>query len=235
MHDNRRYYSLDALRGIMMMLGVVIHGSAWYMSEPLYGSSADPSTSYLFDIVVLFIHSFRMQLFFILAGFFTSLLVEKRGLRGTYSNRAKRILGPLLISIITILPFALLFMMAILTSARFDTHQIFPTKEQFEIMTGEMAAVGIRNEFMIAHLWFLYYLLYFYLTIPLCMIIVKACRPVHSRIDRWLANPAILIFFGMKTLPWKALKPGLLLEDRNVFITWASCCVKPHVMKRGSS
>ena len=79
MSDSRRYYSLDALRGIMMMLGIVLHGSQWYLTEPPGGlpMPLDSSTSYLFDVLMHFIHSFRMPLFFVLAGIFTSLLVGK--------------------------------------------------------------------------------------------------------------------------------------------------------------
>jgi glucan biosynthesis protein C len=76
MDDKRRYFSLDALRGSMMMLGIVLHGSQWYLSEPPGGLPVpkDPSTAYVFDVIVHFIRSFRMPLFFVLAGFFTSLL-----------------------------------------------------------------------------------------------------------------------------------------------------------------
>lgn len=71
MQDNRRYHSLDALRGIMMMLGIVLHASQWYITEPPGGipMPRDASTSYLFDVIMHFIHSFRMPLFFVLAGF----------------------------------------------------------------------------------------------------------------------------------------------------------------------
>ena len=74
--DKRRFYSLDALRGSMMMLGIVLHGSQWYISEPPGGLPVpkDPSTAYVFDVIVHFIRSFRMPLFIVLAGFFTSLL-----------------------------------------------------------------------------------------------------------------------------------------------------------------
>jgi len=81
--DNRRYYGLDALRGGMMLLGVVLHSAEFYISRPLpqmVGFPLDRNSSYLFDLVFHFIHSFRMPLFFVLAGFFAALLVEKRGM-----------------------------------------------------------------------------------------------------------------------------------------------------------
>jgi len=32
--DNRRYFGLDALRGGMMMLGIVLHAAMYYMASP---------------------------------------------------------------------------------------------------------------------------------------------------------------------------------------------------------
>jgi peptidoglycan/LPS O-acetylase OafA/YrhL len=162
----------------MMMLGIVIHGSMWYMSEQLEAIPlpTDASTSYVFVIAMLFVHSFRMPLFFILAGFFTSLLVEKRGITGAYVNRAKRVLAPLLVGTFTILPLSLLCIAAFATSVRFNTHQFLPTQDQFNQWGEEMVATGARNEPILLHLWFLYYLLYFYLTIPVCLAIVRPAR-----------------------------------------------------------
>ena len=32
--DERRYYGLDALRGGMMMLGIILHASMFYLAAP---------------------------------------------------------------------------------------------------------------------------------------------------------------------------------------------------------
>src|SRR5258706_4280468 len=102
--DERRYYGLDALRGGMMMLGIVLHGATFYLAAPppMLAPLTDRNTSYVFDLVFAFIHSFRMPTFFVLAGFFTALLVERRGVWGTYRNRAARILAPLAAGVVTI-------------------------------------------------------------------------------------------------------------------------------------
>ena len=46
-------------------------------------------------VLVDFTHGFRMPLFFVLSGFFTAMLVRKRGLGGLLRNRVSRILAPL--------------------------------------------------------------------------------------------------------------------------------------------
>ena len=54
--------------------------------------------------LVAFIHGFRMPLFFVLSGFFTAMLWQRRGARGLAKHRAKRILLPLGLGCLTIVP-----------------------------------------------------------------------------------------------------------------------------------
>ena len=84
----RRYYGLDALRGVMMMLGIVLHAANFYLAAPppIFPIPSDRNNSLFFDLLFHFIHQFRMPTFFVLAGFFSALLVEKRGLWGTYKD-----------------------------------------------------------------------------------------------------------------------------------------------------
>jgi hypothetical protein len=101
--DDRRYYGLDALRGGMMMLGIVLHAATLYLASPPPHApfTTDPNNSYAMDLLFDFIHSFRMPVFFVLAGFFSSLLVEnaacgertRTGRRGC-SRRWRRACSP---------------------------------------------------------------------------------------------------------------------------------------------
>ena len=79
-----------------MMLGIVLHGAIFYLVSPptTMPIPTDRTNAYVFDLLFHFIHSFRMSTFFVLAGFFTALLIEKRGLRDTYKNRVFRVLFP---------------------------------------------------------------------------------------------------------------------------------------------
>lgn len=222
MDDNRRYYSLDALRGSMMMLGIVLHGSQWYVTEPPGGLPipGDPSTSYVFDLLLHFIHSFRMPLFFVLAGFFTSLLMGKRGLRDTFINRGKRILGPLLASVLTILPLTILFGIAFIVSARFGTHQLLPTSEQGEILSAEFTAAGLPvDQLSLGHLWFLYYLLFFYLTIPICQYLMALPVATSEPVKRLVKSPWLYLLLSTFTISTLWHFRGGLLFEGFVFIT----------------
>ena len=198
--DNRRYYGLDALRGSMMMLGIILHGATFYLAAPppAFPIPADRNNSYVFDLVFHFIHSFRMPTFFVLAGFFTSLLVEKRGLWGTYKNRAARVLAPLLAGLVTVLPLASLFAIDFMVSVRFGTHNLIPDRSQVRTLGEEMLKAGIpADQPSLGHLWFLYYLCFFYLLIPACQFLVKRSLPVEQGVRRLLVSPVALALFGL--------------------------------------
>jgi glucan biosynthesis protein C len=87
--NNTRIHGLDALRGVLMMLGVVMHAAVFSFpftdkpSQDLMGLSADV------------IHIFRMPAFFLIAGFFGALLWKRRGPRAMLKNRGARIALPL--------------------------------------------------------------------------------------------------------------------------------------------
>jgi glucan biosynthesis protein C len=200
--DDRRYFGLDALRGAMMMLGIVLHAAMLYLAEPAatIRIPTDRNNAFVFDVIFAFIHSFRMPTFFLLAGFFTSLLIDKRGLWGTYKNRAARVLAPLAASIVTILPLTLLLTIDFMLSARFGTHDLLPQRTALEALAAEMAAKGLPvGQPALAHLWFLYYLCFFYLLIPACRFLVKAGFRFEGRLHRWMDSPLLLVPLALYT------------------------------------
>ena len=97
-----RRHDLDALRAIAMLLGIVLHSALSF--APIPWSVSDSQQSGLFGILFGAIHGFRMPLFFLISGFFTAMLWRKRGLKGLIVQRLKRILLPLGIGCLTIVP-----------------------------------------------------------------------------------------------------------------------------------
>lgn len=151
----------------MIILGIVLHGIIAYTTQT-HGSSwpfayefsspstswpyHDPQASYFFDVIYNFIHIFRMPLFFVLSGFFTHLISAKKGNKALFKSRLKRILYPLLVFWPIVFPLVgggMMFLMG-----------------AFE--NGQLKQNGFANQDNLAsvlspiHLWFLYYLLYFY-------------------------------------------------------------------------
>jgi len=200
--DERRYFGLDALRGGMMMLGIVLHAAWLYLSAPppTMPLPADPNNAVVFDFIFSFIHSFRMPTFFVLAGFFAALLVEKRGLWGMYKDRARRVLAPLAVAIVTILPVTGLLMLDFILSVRFGTHDFIPDRGALNSLREDLAARGFPvGRPMLGHLWFLYYLCFFYLLIPLCRFLVRQSLKFEDRLRRWLESPLLLVAIALYT------------------------------------
>ena len=64
-----------------MLLGIVLHAMLAFMPIPFWPAqdiSQEPET---FGFAVMAIHGFRMQLFFLISGFFTAMLIARRGWR----------------------------------------------------------------------------------------------------------------------------------------------------------
>jgi surface polysaccharide O-acyltransferase-like enzyme len=97
-----RRHDLDALRAIAMLLGIALHAALAFSGTPWVVQ--DSQTNEVFGLFFLAVHGFRMPLFFLVSGFFTAMLWRKRGLNALIKHRAKRILLPCLLGLITIVP-----------------------------------------------------------------------------------------------------------------------------------
>ena len=73
-----------------------------------------------------------MPTFFVLSGFFTALLVEKRGTWGTLKNRAARILAPLAAGLVTVLPLTILLPLHFMLAARYGTRDLIPDRNDLD-------------------------------------------------------------------------------------------------------
>ena len=85
-----------------MLLGIALHSAVAYID--LEWIVVDSESSLFLGVMVAFVHCFRMPLFFLLSGFFTAMLWQKRGAKGVLKHRAKRILLPLALGCLTIVP-----------------------------------------------------------------------------------------------------------------------------------
>jgi glucan biosynthesis protein C len=100
-----RFHAIDALRALAMFLGVVLHSSLGFMHEESeFTPRMDRSRCIAFDLEVYGVHAFRMQLFFVVAGFFTGLLLARRTPGEFAIGRLKRVGLPLLAGSLIIVP-----------------------------------------------------------------------------------------------------------------------------------
>jgi hypothetical protein len=89
---------MDNLRAFAMLLGIFFHAALAYSPalNPLW-LTASSDNSEIVEFLAFFSHTFRMPLFFLIAGFFVALLIQKRGLGAMIKNRLLRITLPFVI------------------------------------------------------------------------------------------------------------------------------------------
>ena len=93
-----RFHGLDAVRGIAMLLGIVIHASLPYIEGLPKGLwPSDKNTSNVIAIIFQFIHIWRMPIFFIISGFFANLVITRKSLIIWWKNRFLRLVLPAMI------------------------------------------------------------------------------------------------------------------------------------------
>ena len=90
--DNARLHYLDALRGVLMVLGVVLHSARPYDSNPW--QVKDVVRLEWLDVVVSAIHLFRMPAFFMVAGYFAMFLLARQAMLPFLRERMRRVLVP---------------------------------------------------------------------------------------------------------------------------------------------
>jgi surface polysaccharide O-acyltransferase-like enzyme len=167
----RRYHSLDALRAAMMLLGLVLHSAASYTLGPLGRAwpYQDARTSVAFDLLLFFIHLFRMPVFFLVSGFFAALLYRRDGPGGFARNRGRRVLLPLVLFWPFVVPTAGLGFV-------FALERIGAAAPWRELTGGEPLA----HKPLLGHLWFLYDLLWLYAA-ALVVVPFAVATPVRVR------------------------------------------------------
>ena len=97
-----RRHDLDALRAFAMFLGVLLHAALSFTGSPWI--IRDSRSAPWLGVLTTGVHGFRMELFFLVSGFFTAMLCRRRGVAGMLKNRALRILIPCLLGLATIQP-----------------------------------------------------------------------------------------------------------------------------------
>lgn len=93
--SNERLHGLDALRGFALLLGIVLHGCLAFFPMQVW-LIGDGQRSSWASALFFVIHLFRMVTFFLIAGLFAELLLQRKGVGAFVKDRAARIATPLL-------------------------------------------------------------------------------------------------------------------------------------------
>jgi len=174
-----RYHALDALRAVMMLLGLALHAACSYTTFPMEDAwlFKDQRTSHWADAILLTVHTFRMPVFMVMAGFFAALLADRRGIRGLVLNRTQRILIPFVVSFVLLMP---LVKWAAFYAQSVGEGLAAPVRE------GLSRALGNPFFSSLGHLWFLYDLLLFYAA----AVLVEPAVPARFKqaVSRWFSG-----------------------------------------------
>lgn len=192
----QRLYYMDNIRAIAMLLGILLHGVMAY--SPTFQNlwlMTNEDTSPLMDVVFFFVHLFRMGLFFLIAGYFAHLLINKRGIVGFIKNRTLRIAVPFIIFLTALTYIIGKIIVYALTELNFVPPLLV-------LLSKAPAAEGFSLPNM-WHLWFLYSLFAFCI---IAAVLSKVSGTLISRsIDKLFSSPLTLLFIPL------LLVPGLLL------------------------
>lgn len=213
-----RLHALDALRGGALMLGVAYHASMSFLTGRAIWVVRDIESPALTGFFIVS-HMFRMTLFFLIAGFFGRLLIQRSGAKGFVRNRLIRITLPLIV----FWPFA-------------QAGMTLPFIWGWTAMNGRPPddpwAFGAFTlaTFPLTHLWFLYLLTIFYAAaaavrrVPGSERVARAADIVIRRAVEWriaallIAIPGLLMFANWSG---RFMIGGIATPDRGFF---------PHVM-----
>lgn len=200
-----RYHSLDAVRAFALLLGVVFHAAESFEEEAhTYWAIGDNSSSLILDVFRHASHSFRLELFFLIAGFFAALLLAKRGLIPFIRNRLSRILVPLIVGWAILFP--LLVFIWLSGAAKSGNWSVVGIPEDMRhlspaaLTVGFFASLTFIRRFDLTHLWFLHQLLAIYAVVLIARLLVFGAPGGGRRLLRALDGA----FGKVVVSPWCA-------------------------------
>jgi peptidoglycan/LPS O-acetylase OafA/YrhL len=155
---HERVHGLDALRAFALLLGILLHSTMPYVLPPGMWAIGTTQPSMVLGLVAFYVHSFRLELFFLLAGYFGALVIARRGAIAYLRDRATRIL---LVFIVALYPMKFVLAALWITGGRQTGWLKLPpavaSLSWFELSLGSFA-METWPAVALTHLWFLYYL-----------------------------------------------------------------------------
>ncbi|MBN9691525.1 MAG: acyltransferase family protein [Verrucomicrobia bacterium] len=194
--DDARLDYLDATRAFALVLGVVFHACLSFVPVFMGWAVQDVSTSPLVTAFMAVSHSFRMELFFLLAGFFSHLTFHRKRTGDFVRSRVTRILVPFVIGWFLLRPLVISGWIMGSASLRGDVDIGAGLVGGFQTLATLPAGI-----FTGSHLWFLYYL-------ALITTLFLVARGVLSRTGSW---QEVLVRQADRGVAWLANSPVALV------------------------
>jgi peptidoglycan/LPS O-acetylase OafA/YrhL len=208
-----RFHALDATRAYALLVVIVFH-AAWSFVPASFGAPLmDASAHRFFDWFFFTTHTFPMQLFFLIAGFFAHLLFHRRGVAAFTGNRLLRIGVPLLVGWLVLYP---LLMAAWTFGGNRSGSNLVPVPLSTLFASIYEERLGLVPQtsggmFCSWHLWFLYYLLWLYALILGIRWLLTRSEFVTHRLQGWADRWVGRAMRSPSSIVWLTLGVGLSL------------------------
>ena len=176
---------MDFVRAMAMMLGLSVHVNIFYFSEDrMFWSAGEYNGDPINQFVAFFIFQFRMPLFYMLAGFFALLVIERKGLGFITWDRVKRIGIPFILGIVLLKPIIEVFWCVNTTYENTFVELNAWERLKHIIFWGTFSDKEFPLNLPLGHLWFIYFLIFYYAAHFLLRYVrLKLFGSVHVNID----------------------------------------------------
>lgn len=207
--SNRLSY-LDAVRAFALLLGIVFHASLSFSPIFLGWAVMDISTSPIVTLFMLVSHSFRMELFFLIAGFFSHMTFHGKGASKFIHSRLIRIAIPFVAGWFILRP--LIVSSWVMGGESMRGEVDIPNGLTIGFQTLGELPQGLLTG---SHLWFLYYLLLITSTTLAIRALVALQPTLHSHVTKWV--DFIVAWIADARFSWLALSlpTGICLWHMN--------------------
>jgi glucan biosynthesis protein C len=233
-----RLHYLDAMRSVLMLLGLVLHSARPYDT----GSwrVKDVQQWPLLDGMVASLHLFRMPAFFVIAGFFAMYLIRRRPTGVFLRERMRRTVIPLVVVLLTVN----------VLQAWFVARQVHHDAEP--LLTGVLLP-QLWSGSLLSHLWFLGCLIVYFALVALAAPALRALTAwelsTSSRgqtlalaglIAAAVVAPVVVAAFGSIFAPWPqmyvlgVIRPLTVLQFLPYFAVGLALCAFPSLLERFS-
>ncbi|MCZ4288079.1 acyltransferase family protein [Hoeflea alexandrii] len=172
----QRLHHWDFSRALYLVLGIPFHAAVIYSLSHEW-SVASPDKSQLLTWLADFLHSFRMPGFFLLAGLFSMMLLDRQGAWPWLRSRLVRLGLPLLSATLLIVPFQIAVQQVALA-----VKGTVPASDVPGLIAAQLSHFG---EPWIAHLWFLWVLIAY--CIGLAILQALSRGTLRARLEAFVA------------------------------------------------
>ncbi|MEH6488452.1 acyltransferase family protein [Hyphomonas oceanitis] len=201
MRPEERESSWDYIRATLMLLGIPFH-AAHPVSYEGWSVRSD-SHAMVFDALIIVVHQFRMEGFYIVAGYFAAMLLSRKPPVVWFKTRLVRLGLPLITCMILLNPFQML------ATAIFEARQ--HGWDWNVVLANTIQYLSVLDFRWIRHLWFLIVLLEFSF---LLFALHKSgwIKPIQARMDRVLQGRTIKLRFVLIALYCAAAVTAICAE-----------------------